>query len=195
MPDGGIPESAVVSCQAIGIFPSTISAGMGIGGQYGQGVILVRPKSGGWSAPAVFTIVGGSVGWQIGGQATDTVLLFMDKDSIDALLSGKIKLGADASVAAGPTGRSASASTDIQLKGGILSYSASRGLFIGAKLEGTVLAEHTDGNKELYGKNISARKILIDGKARRPRAAGKLAAALRWYNPVIYMIRKSFGTK
>lgn len=181
MPDQGIPEGALLKAQAIAIFPNTISAGIGVGGQYGQGIIMVNNR-GRWSSPAIFTLAGGSIGWQIGGQATDIVLLFMDKKSVDALLSGKVKLGADASVAAGPVGRSASAATDIQFKGGILSYSRSRGLFIGIKLEGAVLAEHWDGNKELYGREISAEDILIKNRARMPRCAGPLARSLKVYS-------------
>ena len=110
MPDTGIPESLLNGAQAIAIFPSTVSAGLGIGGKYGGGVILVRDKkTGKWSPPAVFTIAGGSIGWQIGGQATDIVLLFMSRRSIEGVLQGKIKLGADAAVAAGPVRRLAGA--------------------------------------------------------------------------------------
>lgn len=181
MPDQGIPEGALLKAQAIAIFPNTISAGIGIGGQYGQGVIMVNNK-GRWSSPAIFTLGGGSIGWQIGGQATDIVLLFMDKKSVDALLSGKVKLGADASVAAGPVGRSAAAATDIQLKGGILSYSRSKGLFIGIKLEGAVLSQHWDADKTLYGKEISAEDILIKNKVKMPRCARPLARSLRVYS-------------
>lgn len=181
MPDQGIPEGALLKAQAIAIFPNTISAGIGIGGQYGQGVIMVNNK-GRWSSPAIFTLGGGSIGWQIGGQATDIVLLFMDKKSVDALLSGKVKLGADASVAAGPVGRSASAATDIQFKGGILSYSRSRGLFIGIKLEGAVLAQHWDGNKELYGREVSAEDILLKNEVSMPRCAKLLTRSLKAYS-------------
>ena len=159
MPDQGIPEDLLERCQAIAVFPSTISAGFVIGGQYGQGIIMVREeKHGKWSPPAIFTIAGGSLGWQIGGQATDIVLLVMNRRSIDGLLQGKFKLGADAAVAAGPVGRSAEAATDVQLKGGILSYSRSRGLFAGIKLEGAVITEHWDGDEELYGKKLPARE-------------------------------------
>ena len=132
MPDQGIPSDLLRECSAIAVFPSTISAGFGIGGKYGQGIIMVREEDKGkWSAPAIFNLIGGSIGWQIGGQATDFVLLIMSRRSVDGILQGKLKLGADASVAAGPVGRAAEASTDIQLKGGILSYSRSRGLFGG----------------------------------------------------------------
>ncbi len=196
MPEQGIPEGVMLKCQGVGIFPSTISGGLGIGGQYGEGIIIVRDKSyRKWSNPAVFTIAGGSFGLQIGGQSTDIVLLFMDRRSIDAILNGKIKLGADASVAAGPVGRSVSASTDIQFKGGIFSYSMSRGLFVGAKLEGTVISQNRGANSELYGESFSANEILLQNKAPMPRGAKKLIRALNCYNPINYLLRKVFGFK
>lgn len=182
MPDQGIPADLIESCSAIAVFPSTISAAFGIGGQYGQGIIMVKSgKNGKWSPPAIFTIAGGSFGFQIGGQATDIVLLIMNERSVDGILQGKFKLGADANVAAGPVGRSAQAATDIQLKGGILSYSRNRGLFIGINLAGTVLAQHWDGDKELYGKDLSAREILLENKAKMPKSAGKLLKVLEKY--------------
>ena len=182
MPDQGIPEDLLERCQAIAVFPSTISAGFVIGGQYGQGIIMVREeKHGKWSPPAIFTIAGGSLGWQIGGQATDIVLLVMNRRSIDGLLQGKFKLGADAAVAAGPVGRSAEAATDVQLKGGILSYSRSRGLFAGIKLEGAVITEHWDGDEELYGKKLPAREILLENKSRMPKSADIIVKILDKY--------------
>lgn len=182
MPDQGIPEDLLDSCSAIAIFPSTISAGFVFGGQYGQGIIMVREeKSGKWSPPAIFTIAGGSFGFQIGGQATDIVLLVMNRRSVDGILQGKCKLGADAAVAAGPVGRNAEASTDIQLKGGLLSYSRSRGLFAGIKLEGSVLAQHWDGDKELYGKSLSAREIMLENKAAMPKCAKSVLNILNKY--------------
>ncbi len=182
MPDQNIPENLLRDCSAIAIFPNTISAGFGIGGKYGQGIIMVRDeRSRKWSAPAIFTIAGGSWGLQIGGQATDFVLLIMNRRSVDGLLEGKFKLGADASVAGGPVGRAAEASTDIQLKGGILSYSRSRGLFAGVKLEGAVIAQHWDGDKELYSKSLSAREILLENKAKMPDSAKDLLKVLDKY--------------
>jgi SH3 domain-containing YSC84-like protein 1 len=166
----------------VAVFPSTISAGLGIGGKYGQGIIMVRDENNRrWSAPAIFTLVGGSIGWQIGGQATDIVLLVMNKRSVDGLLQSKFKLGADADIAAGPVGRSAEASIDAQLKGGILSYSRSRGLFAGIKLEGAVLTQHQEGNAQLYNAAISARQILFENKASMPKAADKILRVLNKY--------------
>jgi lipid-binding SYLF domain-containing protein len=140
-----------------------------------------KEDTGTWSAPAIFTIVGGSIGWQIGGQATDIVLLIMNKRSVQGLLQSKFKLGADAAVSAGPVGRDAAAATDAQLKGGILSYSRSRGLFAGLKLEGSALAQHKDGNATLYGKSFSAKEILLEGKVGMPKAADSLLKVLGRY--------------
>jgi lipid-binding SYLF domain-containing protein len=182
MPDQGIPEDLMRSCRAIAIFPNTISGGFVIGGKYGQGIIMVREEgSGKWSAPAVFTIAGGSFGWQIGGQATDFVLLIMNRRSVDGILEGKFKLGADAAVAAGPVGRAAEASTDIQLKGGILSYSRSRGLFAGAKLEGAVISEQWEADETIYGKSLSAKQILLKNEAKMPKSAGEILKVLDKY--------------
>lgn len=182
MPDQAIPEDLLRSCEAICIFPNTISAGFVFGGKYGQGIIMVRnDRTGEWSPPAAFTIAGGSFGWQIGGQATDFVLLVMNRRSVDGILDGKFKLGADASVAAGPVGRAAEASTDIQLKGGILSYSRTRGLFAGVKLEGAVITQHWDGDYALYGKNLSARQIMLEGMVKMPESAGQILKVLNKY--------------
>lgn len=181
MPDQGIPEDLMGKCSAIAIFPNTISAGFVFGGKYGQGIIMARDRNGKWSPPAIFTIAGGSFGWQIGGQATDFVLLFTNRRSLDGVLQGQFKLGADASVAAGPVGRAAEASTDAHLKGGILSYSRSRGLFAGAKLEGAVITQHWDGDLELYGKSLSAESILIYNKAEMPKSADGIVRVLSRY--------------
>lgn len=182
MPDQSIPEDLLRSCAGIAVIPSTISAGLGIGGKYGQGVVMVRDeRTGRWSPPAVFTLAGGSIGWQIGGQATDIVLLIMNRRSVDALLQAKFKLGADAAVSAGPVGRNAEASVDAQLKGGILSYSRSRGLFAGLKIEGAVLTQHWDADKTLYGKELSAREILIENKAKMPNSADTILKVLNKY--------------
>lgn len=182
MPDTSVPGDLIEKCSAIAIFPSTISAGLGIGGKYGQGIIMVRDeRSGKWSPPAIFTLAGASIGFQIGGQATDFVLLVMNRRSVDGILQGKCKLGVDADIAAGPVGRSAEASTDIQFKGGILSYSRTRGLFAGAKLEGAVITQHWDGDNELYGKKLSAREILIENKAGMPKSANEVLKVLGKY--------------
>jgi len=182
MPDQSIPERLLKSCQAIAIFPSTISGGFGIGGKYGQGIIMVREeKNRNWSSPAIFTLAGASIGWQIGGQATDFVLLIMNKRSVDGILQGKFKLGADAAVSAGPVGRNAEAAMDVQLKGGILAYSRSRGLFLGLKLAGDVMTQHWDANKALYGRSLSAKEILMENKANMPESFKELRKILNKY--------------
>jgi len=182
MPDQRIPEELLEKCAAIAIFPSTISVGFGIGGKYGQGIVMARDANGrNWSSPAIFNLIGGSIGWQLGGQAADIVLLIMNKRTVDSLLQTKFKLGADAAVSAGPVGRNAEASVDAQLKGGILSYSRSRGLFAGVKLEGAVLTPHQDANRELYGQTLSGREILIEGKAEMPKSADKILRVLNKY--------------
>ncbi len=183
MPDTGIPDELLSKCSAVAIFPSTVSAGFVIGGQYGQGIIMVRDEKGGkWSPPAIFNIVGGSFGLQIGGEATDLILIIMNRRSVDGILQGKFKLGVDASVAAGPVGRKAQAETDIQLKGGILSYSRSRGLFAGIKLDGAVISENTEGNEGLYGTSLlSADNIVLGNKAKMPKSADEMLKVLSHY--------------
>jgi lipid-binding SYLF domain-containing protein len=180
MPDSSIPEGLMRSTDGIAIFPTTISAGLGIGGQYGQGIIMVRDDKGKWSPPAIFTIAGASIGWQIGGQATDIVLLLMSDNSVNGILQGKIKLGVDAAVAAGPVGRNAAASTNVKF-GGILAYSRTKGLFIGVKLEGAVITQHWAGDKKLYGKDVSAEDILLDNEVKMPDSAKKVMAVLNQY--------------
>ena len=182
MPDKGIPGDLLRKCKAIAVFPSTVSGGFIIGGKYGQGIIMVRDTAdGGWSPPAIFTIGGGSFGLQIGAQATDFVLLIMNSRCVDGILQGKFKLGADAAVSAGPVGRTIEASTDIQLKGGILAYSRSRGLFAGIRLDGDIMAQHWDGNKQLYGKKLSAKEILLEKKVEMPESAAGLLGVLNKY--------------
>lgn len=182
MPDRGIPRDLLESSYAIAVFPSTVSAAFGIGGKYGQGIIMVRnEETKKWSSPAIFNLIGASFGFQIGGEATDIALLVMNRRSVDGLLKSKCKLGADAAVAAGPVGRDAEAATDAQLKGGILSYSRSRGLFAGVKLEGAVISQNAEGNKALYGKEIAAKDILIDNKTKMPQSAERILKVLNKY--------------
>ena len=181
MPDEGIPKDLLEDCYAIAIFPSTVGGGFVFGGKYGQGVILAKKKGGGWSAPAVFNLAGVSWGLQIGGQATDLILLVMGERALDGLLQSKFKLGGDASVAAGPVGRDASAATDLQLKGGILSYSRSRGLFAGVKLDGSTIFTNDEGNSSLYDGETSARNILIEGKVQPTDSASRLMKDLSAY--------------
>ncbi|MBF0494484.1 MAG: lipid-binding SYLF domain-containing protein [Candidatus Omnitrophica bacterium] len=179
MPEDGIPVSLLKDSYAVAIFPSTLSGGFIFGGQYGQGVVVVKGKDKKWGTPAVFTITGVSWGMQIGGQATDIILLIMNERGLDGLLQSKFKLGGDASVSAGPVGRDASAATDLTLKSGLLSYSRSRGAFIGLKLEGAVMAVSGDANSELYGKDLTSRSILLDGAVKPTKSAARLLKDLQ----------------
>ncbi len=180
MPDNAIPIYLIEKCRAIAIFPGTVSGGFVIGGKFGQGVLLAKNENK-WSSPAVFNIVGGSFGWQIGGKATDIILVIMGNESLDRFLRGKVILGAGAAATAGPLGRNAQVGTDIQFKSGILAYSRARGLFVGLKLEGCVITENKNANEFLYKKPLSAKEILIESKAEPTRQGRELIAKLRAY--------------
>lgn len=185
MPDEGIPQSLIEDCYAIAIFPSTVSGGFIIGAKYGQGVIVAKDHATGkWSYPAVFNLAGGSFGWQIGGQAIDTILLIMSERGLNGLLQSKFKLGGDAAIAAGPVGRDAEAATDLQLKGGILTYSRSRGLFIGLKLAGSVVSFNEEANTSLYEPGVSARTVLIEQKVSKPEYSFRLMKSLSVYEEI-----------
>ena len=157
VPDKAIPKNLLDKAEAIAVFPSVIKAGFIVGGRGGRGVIS-RRVPGGWSAPAFFNLAGGSFGLQIGASSTDFVLLFMNEDALKGLLKDKFEIGGEGSVAAGPVGRAASASTDALLKAGIISYSRSRGVFAGLELKGVVISPDNDDNESVYG--MKARDIL-----------------------------------
>lgn len=172
IPEKGIPASLLAKAQGIAVMPGVIKLGFVVGGRYGKGVMAVR-RNMGWSAPAFLTMGGASVGWQIGAQSTDIILLFMSKKSVDGIIDGKVTLGVDASAAAGPVGRHAEASTDILLKSEIYSYSRSRGLFAGFSFEGGVLQIDDQANEKFYGsKDVSAEDI-FSGKVRGVPAVAK----------------------
>jgi lipid-binding SYLF domain-containing protein len=182
MPEEGIPASSIKNAYAIAIFPSVVGGGFIIGGNYGQGIVIARDKSKkGWGAPAVFNLGGASFGWQIGGQATDTILIMRNERGLDGLLQSKFKLGGDASVAAGPWGRDASATTDLQLKGMIWSYSRSRGAFIGLKFSGAVITPNHDANESLYGEYYPVKEILVENKVQPTASANRLLKDLAKY--------------
>ena len=180
-PDGGIPRSILDKAEAIAVFPGVIRAGLGLGGQRGHGVISVRNRaSGTWSAPAFLTITGGSFGMQIGAQSIDLILVIMDPTGVQRLLGNQFKLGGEASVAAGPVGRSAEAATDLQMRAKILSYSRSRGLFAGIALNGSTMRADVDANERFYGQRYRSRDVVDKASARAdlPAAAGKLRKTL-----------------
>jgi lipid-binding SYLF domain-containing protein len=165
MPDKGIPRDLLNKAECVIVYPQVLKAAFIVGGSYGRGVITCRSGklfNGPWSPPAMFALEGGSFGLQIGGEATDFVLLVMNEKGAASVLSSKVKLGADASAAAGPVGRSASAETDIVMKAEILSYSRARGVFAGVSLEGSTMRSDGDANKSVYGKDLTATQIVRD---------------------------------
>ena len=165
-PDQAIPDSVLAKAEGIAVFPSTIKAGFIFGAHRGRGIISVRDREAGtWSAPAFLTLTGGSFGAQIGGQAVDVVLVIMNRQGLENLLGNEFKLGVDASVAAGPVGREAGASTDVQMRATILSYSRARGLFAGITLKGTAIRRDADSNDDFYGQPYETRDIVLDGRA------------------------------
>jgi lipid-binding SYLF domain-containing protein len=180
MPDS-IPKDLLDRAECVVIYPSVKKAAFVVGGSYGRGLITCRKGedfSGPWSAPAMFALEGGSFGFQIGAQATDFVLLVMNEKGAKSVMTSKVKLGADASAAAGPVGRAASAETDIVMNAEILSYSRSKGLFAGLSLEGSTMRSDDGANKALYGKELSAKEIVREGKVGAPASAQPLLALL-----------------
>ena len=183
MPEG-IPANLLEKARCVVVLPSVKKFAIGIGGSYGRGVMTCRGGAdfkGPWSAPAMFALEGGNIGFQLGGQEADFVLLIMNEDGARSVMSSKVKLGADASAAAGPVGRDSTAATDVVLKTQILSYSRSRGLFAGVSLEGSTLRNDGDANKNLYGKDYSAKQILQEGIVKAPASARPLLATLSKY--------------
>jgi len=180
--DSAVPRDLLQKAEAIAVFPSLVKAGFVVGGQRGRGIISVRdPKSGAWSSPAFLTITGGSIGLQIGAQAVDLVLVVQNRRGLDQLLKNQFKVGADASVAAGPVGRDASASTDIQLRAQILSYSRTRGLFAGVTLNGSTIRQDRDANERFYGIAYRTRAITIERLGGSPAPSADWRAALVKY--------------
>jgi lipid-binding SYLF domain-containing protein len=182
----GVPPDLLNKAECVIVLPSVKKFAIGIGGSVGRGAIICRGGadfSGPWGAPAMFALEGANIGLQLGGQATDFILLVMNKKGADSVMSSKVKLGGDASVAAGPKGRDASAQTDVEMKAEILTYSRSRGLFGGVSLEGSTLRSDGDANKKIYGKELSAREIVREGKAEVPPAGQQLASLLNLKSP------------
>jgi lipid-binding SYLF domain-containing protein len=171
-PDQGIPQDLLNSAKCIAIIPGDVKFAFIFGGSYGRGLATCRTGHG-WSAPMFVAIDGGSVGYQIGGSSTDIIMLFMNDQALQSLLSDKFKLGADASVAAGPVGRSATAGTDLKLNAEILSYSRAKGVFAGVSLDGAVMQTDESGDKAMYGNDVDRHQIL-NGKVAVPRSARPL---------------------
>ncbi|MCL5023793.1 MAG: lipid-binding SYLF domain-containing protein [Nitrospirae bacterium] len=182
IPERAIPPALLRNASGIAIVPNVIKAGFIVGGRYGTGVLLVRDKEGRWSNPSFITVAGGSIGWQIGVESIDIILVFKHESTINRMLTGKFTLGVDASVAAGPVGREASAATDVQLKSEIYSYSRSRGLFAGLALSGAVLQIDDDDNASFYGeKDIFARDIFMNRVPHVPPVVHRLKELLTDY--------------
>jgi lipid-binding SYLF domain-containing protein len=185
IPDG-IPKDLLNKAECVIVIPSVLKFAIGVGGDFGRGAITCRTGqhfTGPWSAPALFALEGGNVGFQLGGQATDFVLLVMNPKGANSILSSKVKLGAEASAAAGPKGRAAAADTDIVMRAEVLSYSRSRGLFAGVSLEGSTLRSDNRANRKLYGRNLSAKDIVRRGEARVPAASQELVSLLDKNSP------------
>ena len=178
-PDKGIPQSLLDRSYGIAVFPHVVKAAFGIGGRWGKGLISVR-QARGWSAPAYVEITGGSFGFQIGGQSTDLVLVFTSRKGVDSLLSSKVKLGADASIAAGPVGRAAEAGTDVKLNSEIYAYSRSKGLFAGISLDGAVVSFDNSANQKVYGSD--GHEVIV-GKGIGSPVTMPFRAALREHSP------------
>jgi SH3 domain-containing YSC84-like protein 1 len=168
-PDNRIPEEILGSAECVAVVPSLLNGGFVFGGRYGRGVASCRTAKG-WSAPAFFMIGGGSFGLQIGGQATDVVMLIMNKGGMNYLLSSKFKLGGDASAAAGPVGRHAAADTDWKMRAQVLTYSRSRGLFAGLELNGAVIKQDKDSTRDFYGRMVPF-KTSLTGEVEAPKGS------------------------
>ncbi|HXW62213.1 MAG TPA: lipid-binding SYLF domain-containing protein [Candidatus Acidoferrales bacterium] len=181
-----IPQNLLDKAECVIVLPTVLKAAFVVGGSYGRGAMTCRSGGsfqGPWGAPSMIDLEGGSFGFQIGGQATDFVLLVMNEGGANAILSSKVKLGADASAAAGPVGRDAEADTDVTMRAEILTYSRARGLFAGVSLEGSTLRPDNDANERVYGKKISAKDIVLHGAVPIPPAARTLTATLNQHSP------------
>jgi len=181
-----IPQDLIDKARCVIVFPSVVKAAFIVGGSYGRGVMVCRTgkdMTGPWGAPVMMALEGGSFGLQIGGQATDFVILVMNNRGADSLLHSKVKLGADASIAAGPKGRDAQAATDVTFRAEMLSYSRARGVFAGVSLEGSTLRPDDDANRRVYGRDVTAERIIIESKVEAPPAARDLIATLQKASP------------
>ncbi len=179
LPEEGLPSRILENCHGIAVIPGVIKAAYGFGGQYGRGLVVIRNEDGTWGNPAFISLIGGSLGWQIGVQKADIVLVFKTAKSIDNIATGKVTLGADLSVAAGPVGRSAEASTDLDMEAEIYSYSRSKGLFAGISIKGASIQIDKDANKAFYeDSDLTAHDILYDRTVQAPPVVEDLKKAL-----------------
>ena len=185
IPDN-LPRQVLDKAECVIVFPSVLKVAFGMGKEYGRGAMVCRTGrefNGPWGAPAMYALEGDSIGMQLGGEATDLILLVMNRKGAASILSSRIKLGGDASAAAGPIGRDASANTDLWMRAEILSYSRSRGLFAGISLEGSTLRQDKKANERIYGRKITARTILLGNKVAIPRTGRHLVRVLQTNAP------------
>jgi SH3 domain-containing YSC84-like protein 1 len=181
-----IPQDLLDKARCVMVFPSVVKAAFVVGGSYGRGVMVCRSGkdfSGPWGAPTMMALEGGSFGLQIGGQATDFVILVMNGRGAESLLHNKVKLGADASIAAGPKGRDAQAATDVTFRAEMLSYSRARGVFAGVSLEGSTVHPDNEANRRLYGRDVNPEQIIMESKVEAPPVARELIAVLQKATP------------
>ncbi len=171
IPETAIPDNMLRDAYGVAVIPGAIKIGLGIGGNFGKGVLVVRQDDGSWSNPAFVRLSGGSIGWQIGAQSTDLILVFKDRRSVQGIFNDKLTIGAEASAAAGPVGRQTSASTDGQLKASIYSYSRNRGLFAGVSLNGAWFAMDRKANSQFYGSGLEPQQILSSTSLMAPQPA------------------------
>jgi lipid-binding SYLF domain-containing protein len=189
-----LPKDLLNRAECVIILPTVVKFAIGIGGSFGRGVMVCRSGehfTGPWGAPSMFALEGGNIGLQLGGQATDFVLLVMNPKGANSMMGSKVKLGADAAAAAGPKGRDSTAATDVVMKAEILSYSRSRGLFAGVSLEGSTLRSDGRANEKLYGRKLSAKEIVHQGKVGIPACGRELAGLLNKESPKNLSEKKS----
>jgi lipid-binding SYLF domain-containing protein len=183
VPDNSIPEELMARAHGIAVIPHVVKGAFGLGGQWGKGLMSQRRENGTWSTPAFLEIGGGSFGLQIGVQASDVVLVFTDETGLKGLLKSKVKLGADASVAAGPVGRKAEVGTDALLRSGVFAYSRSKGLFAGIALDGSVISIDDSANRRVYGKDVTGEQILLDNHVAANATVEPFLKALQMVSP------------
>jgi len=191
IPENSIPEELMARAHGIAVIPHVVKGALGIGGQWGKGLMSQRREDGSWSLPAYVEMGSGSFGLQIGVQASDIVLVFTDEDGVKGLLKGKLKLGADASATAGPVGRKAEVGTDVALRSAVFAYSRSKGLFAGISLDGSVISIDDSANRKVYETNATGEQILLGKSVRSNTTVEPFVAALRKFSPPHVHITKA----
>jgi lipid-binding SYLF domain-containing protein len=191
VPESSIPEQLMARAHGIAVIPHVVKGALGIGGQWGKGLMSQRHEDGHWSPPAYIEIGGGSFGLQIGVQASDVVLVFTDEEGVKGLLKGKLKLGADASATAGPVGRKVEVGTDVLLRSAVFAYSRSKGLFVGIALDGSVVSIDDSADRKIYGKDVTGEQILLRGAVEPNETVKPFVEALQKFSPPHVHIKKT----